>query len=268
MIAFPPCKINLGLRVIRKRDDGYHDIETCFYPLPFTDVLEIVPSEKFLFQQTGLTLPGNPDENLCIKAYYLLKDKFNLPEVAIYLHKLIPPGAGLGGGSSDAAWTLRLLHRVFSIPVSNEQLTALALQVGSDCPFFMYDVPMVGTGRGEVLQPFEISLKGYYLLLLKPEQNVSTAEAYSLLTPCAPDVPIEQLLKSNPEEWRATLINDFEQPVLRRYPVIGELKEALYRNGAIYASMTGSGSAVYGIFQNKPEVQADLVRYVVWEGEL
>ncbi len=268
MIAFPPCKINLGLRVIRKRNDGYHDVETCYYPLPFTDVLEVVPSDKFLFKQTGLSLPGNPDENLCVKAYRLLKDKFNLPEAAVYLHKVIPPGAGLGGGSSDAAWILRLLYQLFNLPVSYEELTALASQLGSDCPFFMHDEPMLGTGRGEVLKPLEVSLKSYYLVLLKPELHVSTAEAYGLVTPCVPDVPLEQLLKSKPEEWRSTLMNDFELPVIRRYPIIGELKEALYRSGAMYASMTGSGSAVYGIFQMKPQVQQNMLSYVIWEGDL
>lgn len=268
MIAFPPCKINLGLHVIRRRDDGYHDIETCFYPVPFTDVLEIVPSENFLFQLTGIQLPGNPDENLCKKAYRLLKNKFNLPEVAIYLHKLIPPGAGLGGGSSDAAWMLRLLHRMFNLPLTYEQLTLMAAQLGSDCPFFMYDGPMIGTGRGEELQPAEISLKGYYLILLKPEVHVSTAEAYSLIKPFPSAVPIQQILKSKPEEWKTILINDFEQPVIGRYRVIGELKDFLYHHGAIYASMTGSGSAVYGIFHHKPELHTDLRPYVIWEGDL
>ncbi len=268
MIAFPPCKINLGLRVIRKRDDGYHDIETCFYPLPFTDVLEVVPSDTFLFQQTGLALPGTPCENLCVKAYRLLKDAFNLPEVAIYLHKVIPSGAGLGGGSSDAAWMLRMLHRMFNLSIEYEQLTALASQLGSDCPFFMYDMPMMGTGRGEALKPCALSLKGYYLVLLKPDIHVSTAEAYRLVRPCAPDVPLEHHLKAKPEEWKVTLINDFEKPVISKYPVIGELKDALYQHGAVYASMTGSGSAVYGIFQKKPAVLQALLNYVIWEGDL
>lgn len=268
MIAFPPCKINLGLHVVRRRDDGYHDIETCFYPLPFTDVLEIVPANDFLFQQTGLTLPGTEHENLCVKAYQLLKDKYNLPAFAIYLHKLIPPGAGLGGGSSDAAWTLRLLHILFSPSVSYEELTAIASILGSDCPFFMYDGPMIGSGRGEILQPAEVSLKGHYLILLKPDIHVSTTEAYSLIKPGEPASSLKDILKNKPETWKSGLINDFEKPVSERYPIIGELKNALYRSGAIFASMTGSGSAVYGIFGTKTEIPKSIRHYVIWEGDL
>ncbi|MCS6972844.1 MAG: 4-(cytidine 5'-diphospho)-2-C-methyl-D-erythritol kinase [Cyclobacteriaceae bacterium] len=268
MIGFPPCKINLGLRVVRKRDDGYHDIETCFYPLPFTDVLEVVPADVFRFHQSGLSLPGSADDNLCVKAYRLLKQRYHLPHVAIYLHKLVPPGAGLGGGSSDAAWMLRLLHRMFDLPADYRELVSLAGQLGSDCTFFMHDRAMLGFGRGEILEPAEVSLKGYYLILAKPNVHVSTAEAYGMISPGPPAVPLRQILQNKPETWRSVLVNDFENPVIRRYPVISQLKGALYRHGALYASMTGSGSAVYGIFRTRPDTDNDLGNYVIWEGEL
>ena len=241
MIAFPPCKVNLGLNVLRKRPDGYHDIETCFYPIPWTDILEVIPSDKFEFTYSGNVIPG--EDNLCVKAYRLL----NAPPAKIHLHKIIPTGAGLGGGSSDAAWTLRLLNEVFDLNLSNNELKKYAAQIGSDCAFFIDDGPMIGTGKGEILTPATISLSGKFIAIVKPDVHVSTAEAYAGIVPNESKLDLGNI---------QGLKNDFEEPIFKKYPVIRSIKQTLYNNGAIYASMTGSGSAVYGIFNNAIDPKA------------
>lgn len=255
MVAFPQCKINLGLNVLRKRSDGYHDIETCFYPVPWTDILEIIPSDEFLFSSSGTSIPGEDHDNLCVKAYRMMQAVYSLPPVKIHLHKIIPMGAGLGGGSSDAAWTLRLLNDIFSLKLSKEVLREYAARLGSDCAFFIDDIPMIGSGRGEVLTPVKISLKGKYLMIVKPEIHVSTAQAYLGITPKESRYRILEVLGMPATEWKELLVNDFEKTIGAKFPVIGEIKEKLYKTGAEYASMTGSGSAVYGIFSIKPEFE-------------
>jgi len=247
MIAFPPCKINLGLNVLRKRNDGYHDLETCFYPIPWTDILEVIPSDDFEFTVSGNAIPG--DDNLCVKAYRLL----NAPPAKIHLHKIIPMGAGLGGGSSDAAWTLRLLNDVFGLKLSKDDLKKYAAKIGSDCAFFIDDGPMIGTGRGEVLTPARISLEGKFIVIVKPDVHVSTAEAYAGIKPGSKhsdigNIPIEA--------WKTSLMNDFEETIFEKFPVIRLIKEQLYTAGAVYASMSGSGSAVYGIFNAPPSTSS------------
>ncbi|GIV37600.1 MAG: 4-diphosphocytidyl-2-C-methyl-D-erythritol kinase [Cyclobacteriaceae bacterium] len=268
MIGFPPCKINLGLQVIRRRPDGYHDLDTCFYPVPFCDVLEVLPAETFSFRQTGLTLPGNVHENLCVKAWQFMHRQFGTPAVQVYLHKCIPPGAGLGGGSADAAWMLRLLQQLFHKEIPQNQLLAVAGSLGSDCPFFLYDAPMLGSGIGDVLRPAGVSLKGYSLVLLKPDVHMSTAEAYQHVVPAENRPPVYEILRTDIRQWKTLLVNDFEASVMRKYPVIQELKNALYGAGAVYASMSGSGSAVYGIFSRPVSVPQGLNGYLIWQGEL
>jgi 4-diphosphocytidyl-2-C-methyl-D-erythritol kinase len=243
MIAFPPCKINLGLSVLRKRDDGYHDLETCFYPIPWTDILEVIPSDKFQFTVSGNVIPG--DDNLCVKAYRLL----NAPPAKIHLHKIIPTGAGLGGGSSDAAWTLRLLNDVFNLKIPKDELKRYAAQIGSDCAFFIEDGPMIGRGKGEMLTPAKVSLKGKFIVIVKPDVHVSTAEAYAGIKPREKDFNIENIPMG---DWKDHLRNDFEETIFKKFPAIGSVKTSLYEAGALYASMTGSGSAVYGIFNHQP----------------
>jgi 4-diphosphocytidyl-2-C-methyl-D-erythritol kinase len=242
MVAFPPCKINLGLNIIRRRPDGYHDIETCFYPVPWTDILEVIPSDKFEFTTSGMAIPG--DDNLCVKAYQLLK----APPAKIHLHKIIPTGAGLGGGSSDAAWTLRLLNDVFDLKHSKEKLKEYAATLGSDCSFFIDDIPMIGKGRGEVLSPSTISLKGKFIVIITPDVHVSTADAYAGIIPGGRKV-----------EWEGVMLeelkNDFEETIFKKFPEIRSIKEELYKAGAEYASMSGSGSSVYGIFPKKPSLE-------------
>lgn len=247
MIAFPPCKINLGLNVLRRRPDNYHDLETCFYPVPWTDILEVIPSEKFEFTVSGNVIPG--DDNLCVKAYRLL----DVPPAKIHLHKIIPTGAGLGGGSSDAAWTLRLLNDVFALRIPKDELRTIAAKVGSDCAFFIDDVPMIGTGRGELLREAKVDLKGKFIVIVKPDVHVSTAEAYAGINPKESPLDIEEIPL---DEWKDHVKNDFEESIFKRFPTLRDIKQMLYFNGALYASMTGSGSAVYGIFINPPPLSA------------
>lgn len=251
MISFPPCKINLGLNIIEKRSDGFHNLETCFYPIPFTDIVEILPSKEVTFVPTGASIPGSTVDNLCLQAYQLLKKDFDLLPVEIHLHKVIPTGAGLGGGSSDAAHTLRLLNTIFSLNLSAQQLQHYAQQLGSDCAFFIEDKPMLGTGRGEILSPVKLTLKGKFLVLVKPSVHVSTAEAYKGIKPYRSSQSIKSIIETIPmQEWKNFLKNDFEESIFKSYPVIREHKENLYAQGAVYAAMSGSGSSVFGIFDN------------------
>lgn len=269
MVSFPPCKINLGLNVISKRSDRYHDIETCFYPTPWTDALEILPSKTISFEISGNAVPGNSSDNLCLKAYHLLQSDFNLPPVSIFLHKIIPTGAGLGGGSSDGAHTLRLLNQVFDLALSVEKLKIYALQLGSDCPFFIEDKPMLGSGRGEVLTDVSINLSGKFMVLIKPAIHVATAEAYAGVTPIRHAKSIRDCVEKEPiEQWKHHLENDFEQSVFSKYPVIGRVKQKLYQHGAVYASMSGSGSAVYGIFEKPAALREEFPGMIYWSGKL
>lgn len=269
MLSFPPCKINLGLQVVSKRPDGYHNIETCFYPLPWTDILEIIPADIFVFSNSGISVPGKAEENLCIKAYQLLKSNFDLQPVKIHLHKVIPMGAGLGGGSSDAAHALRILNSIFNLQLSSDQLKQFASQLGSDCSFFIEDTPMIGTGRGEVLERASVSLKGKYIVLVKPDVHVSTAEAYAGVKPSGSSNQIKDIVENSTlTSWRSLLKNDFENSVFSKYPLIREMKEKLYQHGAVYVSMSGSGSAVYGIFEKPVELKNQFAGVTYWSGTL
>ena len=269
MVAFPPSKINLGLNVLERRDDGYHDIDTCFYPVPFTDILELVPGEETSFTSTGLAIPGPRAENLCVKAFQLLQKKHSIPGAEIHLHKIIPTGAGLGGGSSDAAHTLRLANEMFSLNLAKSDLTHYASLLGSDCPFFLFDSPMMGAGRGEVLSPTTIDLSGKYLLLVNPGLHVSTAEAYAGISPRYPDQPLDSILSLPVKEWKRELVNDFEESVFKRFPLIRDIKEYLYATGALYASMSGSGSSVYALYETEPMRDLSTIDpYMLWRGYL
>jgi 4-diphosphocytidyl-2-C-methyl-D-erythritol kinase len=269
MIGFPPCKINLGLNVLHRRTDGYHDIETCFYPLPRTDIIEVVPAASFHFELSGIDIPGLDNDNLCVKAYEMLRKDHSLPPVAIYLHKLIPTGAGLGGGSSDGTATLRLLNQVFNLNLSTTDLASYAARLGSDCAFFLHDQPMIGTGRGEKLSPVRISLKGLYIIMVRPDIHVSTQSAYQSVTPRTPDMDLRSIVEGmRPEEWRDKLTNQFEPLVMSKYPVIGRVREDLYHAGALYSSMSGSGSAVYGLFNMEKDLSRAFAGMDYWAGRL
>jgi len=269
MVSFPPCKINLGLNILSKRPDGYHNLETCFYPVPWTDVLEVIPASSFAFTQSGHIVPGKTEDNLCIKAYALLQSVHNLPPVKIHLHKILPMGAGLGGGSADAAHTLRLLNTIFYLGQSPTQLSDYASKLGSDCAFFIQDKPMLGIGRGDMLSAASVSLKGKFLVLVKPDIHVSTAGAYAGVTPRQTDVPLRELLTRYAlPEWRFRITNDFEDSVFVKYPSLLAVKEKLYTLGALYASMSGSGAALYGIFDKPVDAQRAFPDMTVWSGTL
>lgn len=270
MVSFPPCKINLGLHVVRKRNDGFHDIETCFYPLPFTDILEIIPADAFAFTTSGLDIPGDQNDNLCVRAYHMLRDEGCLhADIRVHLHKIIPSGAGLGGGSSNAAYTLRSLNTAFDLKLSIQQLESFAARLGSDCAFFIHDTPMIGSGRGEVLSPVDVPLSGKFLVLVNPGIHVSTAVAFAGVSPDASRVNVASLVREPVSTWRKVLGNDFEQTVFARYPAIKNIKEKLYGAGAIYAAMSGTGSSVYGIFSEEFDTsglfETDIL---LWKGVL
>ena len=254
MIQFPNAKINLGLRIIKKRSDGYHEIETCMYPIPWYDALEIIPSKKFNFQSTGLAINTNAENNLITKAYNLLKEAFNIPPVDVHLHKIIPMGAGLGGGSADAAIMLKLLNAEFELGISPKELKNYAAEIGSDCPFFIDNVPAICTGRGEIMEPIDFTLSGLKLLLVKPNIHISTAEAYANVIPKTPENNLRTIIL-NPQLLKEQLFNDFETPIFQQYPTLKEIKNELYKLGAIYASMSGSGSTMYGLFSDIDETK-------------
>ena len=249
MLSFPNCKINLGLRILRRREDGYHQLETAFYPLPVKDVLETIRSEALSFTATGLPIPGDASTNLCLKAWHLLKKDFEqLPPVGIHLHKHIPIGAGLGGGSADGACMLLQLNRQFRLGLEEEKLMEYAAQLGSDCPFFILNKPCLAGGRGEKLEPIALDLSRYWLALVSPGIHIGTAWAFSQCTPAEEGRSIREIIAQPAETWKDQLVNDFEKPVFLAHPGLKKIKEQLYHAGAVYASMTGSGSAFYGIF--------------------
>ena len=269
MILFPPAKVNLGLNILFKREDGYHEIETCMIPIPFTDILEITEADEFDFLQTGLAIPGNSQSNLCVKAFQLMKQKFAIPTVRIHLRKQIPMGAGLGGGSAAAAYVLKGLNDLFKLKVSISELEFLAVQLGSDCPFFIKNKPQIARGRGEVLSEIDLDLKGKYLILLNPGIHVGTKEAYDGVQPRISSKTIEEVISNSYDTWKTELINQFEESIFPKYRLIKELKESLIELGAVYASMSGSGSSVFGIFDEKPiQIHPSLRNYFVFEGKI
>ena len=252
MVIFPNSKINLGLNVVGKRNDGYHDIETVFFPVQLRDALEVIEKEKFEFSTSGSPIEVETEKNLCIKAYHLLKkDLPHLPMVQMHLHKAIPMGAGLGGGSADGAFTLKLLNKKFELNLSEKQLINYSLQLGSDCPFFILNKPCFATGRGEILEQTGLDLSEFKILIVHPPIHISTAWAFANINPLKPAKSIKQIIQQPISSWKAELINDFEKPVFEKYPEIKNIKVKLYDAGATYASMSGSGSAVYGIFRKE-----------------
>jgi 4-diphosphocytidyl-2-C-methyl-D-erythritol kinase len=254
VIVFPNCKINLGLHILQKRADGFHDLETLFYPIQLQDGLEIIQnisSQKELeFTSSGLTIDAVPKDNICVKAYHLLKKDFpQLPSVKMHLHKVIPSGAGLGGGSANGAFTLQLLSRKFNLGLNEQQLLDYALQLGSDCPFFILNKPAFATSRGENLEPLNLDLSGYQFVLVNPNIHINTGWAFSQVTPGKNRKSLKEIISLPVTEWKKHLKNDFEQAVFSHHPEIKTIKEQLYEQGALYASMTGSGSTVYGLFE-------------------
>ena len=280
MILYPNAKINIGLKVLNKREDGFHNLETLFYPVELADILEVVESKELRMEQYGIGIPAVagkpelmvPEDNLCVKAYRLLKEDFDIPPVEIYLQKNIPVGAGLGGGSSDAAHTILAINKLYNLNLTNSQMAQYASRLGSDCAFFIYNTPMMGHGRGEILTQFDLDvLKNYRIKLVHPPVYVSTADAYrgivsravyeqkyasgwavpSEALPFLDKRSLEELLQQPVGKWKESVVNDFETTVFAKYPVLAEHKKALYDEGAIYAAMSGSGSTMFGIFERQ-----------------
>ena len=259
MVLFPNCKVNIGLDILRRRPDGYHDVETVMVPVPWTDVLEIVPASgaETTLTTTGRTVDCPPEKNLVMKAYRALAESVGeLPPVDIYLRKIIPDGAGLGGGSADAAFTLVGLNSLFSLGLSDERLSAVASKIGADCPFFIYNRPMIATGTGTDLAPIELELPPY-VAVIKPAESVPTREAYAGTTPRVPAVPLAERLAAGAGQWQTTVRNDFEDSIFPKLPECDAIKRRLLGMGALYASLSGSGSAVYGLFDS--DILADAV---------
>ena len=268
MVSFPPCKINLGLNVLSKRADGYHNIETCFYPVPWTDILEIIAADKPAYTFTGSSIPGKVEDNLCIRAYSVLSKDFEIPPIQLHLHKIIPTGAGLGGGSSDAAATLHTLNEIFSLGISVGRLRSYASQLGSDCPFFIEPRPMLGIGKGEILTSMPVTLTGKFLILVKPLIHISSADAYRAISPRIPQAPLTEILGQPISAWKERLINDFETSVFLAHPTLFDIKQKLYELGAIYASLSGSGSSLFGLFDQEIDSGKNFEGMQSWSGIL
>ncbi|MDR2424126.1 MAG: 4-(cytidine 5'-diphospho)-2-C-methyl-D-erythritol kinase [Prevotellaceae bacterium] len=262
MVSFPNAKINLGLNVVSRRNDGFHNIETVFFPLAeLTDALEIVEADRFSFETTGVAIDISDDNNLCVRAYRLMKEKYALPPVAMHLHKNIPTGAGLGGGSSDASFTIRALNTVFDLQLNSKEMKHIAMQLGSDCAFFIDNVPSKASGRGEILEALALDLSGLYLALVKPDIHISTKDAYRSVVPQPAEYNLVETLKLPPAKWKYRLINVFEQSIFPQNPAIADIKAQMYLHGALYASMSGSGSTIFGLFEKPPKTAgfADIV---------
>lgn len=272
MVVFPHAKVNIGLFVTGKRSDGFHDLETVFYPIGLSDILEIVQGDgeagSYRFENSGIPIAGGPEQNLAVKAYKLLAADYGLPSVRIHLHKIIPFGAGLGGGSADAAYMLKALNVFFGLHLNEAKLLEYAVVLGSDCAFFILDRPVFACGKGEIMQPLDLSLADYQLVLAKPSFGVSTIEAYAGIRPKLADYDLRQLGQLSVREWRGVVRNDFEETVFQKHPFLYEMKQKLYANGAEFASMTGSGSGVFGLFGKDKEINIDFPDCFFWKGNL
>ncbi len=270
MIVFPNAKINIGLNIVEKRTDGFHNIETVFFPIGLSDILEINNSkQEFNFTNTGIIIErGNASNNLCFKAYNLIKENHTIKPVNIHLHKLIPSGAGLGGGSADGSFTLKAINSLQNLAIDDSKLFDYAGKLGSDCPFFILNKPVFASGTGNIFESININLKGFYLVMVNPGIHVNTAKAYSQSTPAKPKYSLKELIEKPVEKWRDLVCNDFEPIVFGEYPQIEKIKHTLYNYGAVYASMSGSGSSVFGLFKEKRILRDIFGEQLIWEQQL
>jgi 4-diphosphocytidyl-2-C-methyl-D-erythritol kinase len=262
VITYPNCKINLGLYILEKRADKYHNLETIFYPIALSDILEIIEnkdpenSPSFPLSTSGLPIQGTTSTNLCVKAYKLLKKDFpKMPWVRVHIHKVIPIGAGLGGGSSNGAFALKMYNELFNLQLSDKKLMEYAAVLGSDCAFFIKNMPCHATGRGEILTEINLDLSAYKFVVVNPGIYVNTGDAFRDISPRQSNKKLTEIIQLPPEQWKGLLINDFEKPLFLKHPEIESVKEQLYEAGAVYASMSGSGSTVYGLFRKEDPVQ-------------
>jgi 4-diphosphocytidyl-2-C-methyl-D-erythritol kinase len=267
VILYPSAKINIGLNIVEKRSDGYHELETIMIPVPLFDIVEIIPQENFEWKQSGLLIDGNDENNLCIKAFHLIQTKYGIGNVYMHLRKQIPMGAGLGGGSADAAYIIKGLNELFQLNISTETQQELSAQLGSDCPFFIQQSTQLATGRGEILKPIDFELTDYYLVLIKPDIHINTAQAYSGVYISGDKGKLEQNIHLLISEWKNCIKNDFEQHIFKLHPQLETIKNSFYENGALYASMSGSGSTMYGIFKEKPDSDFNTVHPIIYNGK-
>jgi 4-diphosphocytidyl-2-C-methyl-D-erythritol kinase len=266
MLVFPNAKINLGLQIKEKRQDGYHNIETVFFPIMgFSDALEFIPANDFSINCTGLMMEGNIEDNLVVRALQMIKDMFELPPLRIHLHKIIPSGAGLGGGSADAAFMLKALVSYFELPLKYQQMLDLAGKLGSDCPFFILNKPAFASARGDKIEPIILDLNKYHIVIVKPLFSVNTREAYEGAIPSKPAASLKELITLPLKDWCKFIHNDFEPFILSKYPELANIKNILYESGAIYASMSGSGSAIYGIYEEATKIKDFPRNFMVWK---
>jgi len=263
MVLFPNAKINIGLNIVSKREDAYHNIESIFYPIPFSDILEIQKSSKFQYSSSGLFIEGEIENNLVVKVFRLFEKEHQISPVHIHLHKVIPTGTGLGGGSADASFAINMFNEIFQLNLSNTEKEKYALQIGSDCPFFIENLPKKISGRGEIMENSSLSLQGYFIKLILPNIHISTKEAYQGINPKVPDFSVLKNDLPPIENWSGLIKNDFENTVFGLYPELEKIKKELYQTGALYASMSGTGSAMYGIFKELPiEVESNHKNYL------
>lgn len=268
MVVFPNAKINIGLHITEKRPDGFHNIASCFYPVAWTDALELLPAQRVAFQASGIPVPGEASTNLCLKAYHALAQEYKVPPVSIHLLKAIPIGAGLGGGSADAAFTIKALNQLFSLGIPLRKQQDFARALGSDCAFFIENKPMYCYGKGDEFENIALRLTGKWIVLVNPGLHISTAEAYAGVIPKVPATNLRTLLQLPLDQWKGKIVNDFEKSLFPRYPILAEYKQELYDLGARYASMSGSGSTLYGIFDAEVEIPNNFGNSIVWQGEL
>jgi 4-diphosphocytidyl-2-C-methyl-D-erythritol kinase len=254
MIVFPNAKINIGINITSRRPDGYHNIETIFYPLPIYDALEAIPGKELTFQSSGLEIPGSADDNLCIKGYHLIKKDYDIPPLNIHLLKHIPIGAGLGGGSANAAFFIKLVNNLFNLKLTTDHMLDYARQLGADCAFFIENKPLFAFEKGDQFESIRLDLSKYKIILVMPPVHVSTGEAYRGVKPAPVKDSLYELIAEPIQEWKYFIKNDFEESVFKNHPVIRGVKAALYDAGALYASMSGSGASVFGIFNDKPDL--------------
>lgn len=266
MITFPNAKINLGLNITSRRSDGYHNLETIFYPIQIKDALEMIESAEMSFETSGIEIPGHANENLCLQAYDLLKNDFDLPNISIHLHKQIPIGAGLGGGSADAAFFIKLINEKFQLSLDVEAMKNYCRKLGADCAFFIENKPLFAFEKGDVFEEIALDLSEYYMALVMPPVHVSTGEAYRGVKPKQPQQSLKELVKLPIEEWQGKITNDFEEHILKNHPQIRGVKSALLEAGALFVLMSGSGASVYGIFRKEIDLSFLKKDNLVFEG--
>lgn len=268
MIAFPNAKINLGLKITAKREDGYHFIQTFMMPVELYDALEFKISARESMNFSGINIPGSSSSNLVLKALNLLRKEYDIPPLKIHLHKNIPLGAGLGGGSSNGAFMLKMLNSYFRLGISEERLIQLASELGSDCPFFINNQPAMVSGIGEILTPYNLDLSGLYIILINPGFPVSTSEAYAGIGKPKESHDLKDILEQDISNWKSSLFNEFEKSIFKKFPELNKIKTELYQSGAVYASMSGSGSSIYGMFKESPEIGNSLKQKLIFSGTI